>query len=40
MFPLHPFMRELQEIEATKSGLSLAREQLKRVDEKLKAAVR
>ncbi|CAN0007156.1 unnamed protein product [Pylaiella littoralis] len=32
--------RVAQEIEATKSGLSLAREQLKRVDEKLKAAVR
>lgn len=30
----------LQEIEATKSGLSLAKEQLKRVDEKFKAAVR
>ncbi|CAN0077796.1 unnamed protein product, partial [Ectocarpus fasciculatus] len=30
----------MQEIEATKSGLSLAREQLKRVDAKLKAAVR
>ncbi|CAM9631642.1 unnamed protein product, partial [Ectocarpus sp. 12 AP-2014] len=29
-----------KEIEATKSGLSLAREQLKRVDAKLKAAVR
>eukprot|EP00752_Nemacystus_decipiens_P004872 g4435.t1 len=32
--------RVAKEIEATKSGLSLAREQLKRVDEKLKAAVR